>query len=62
MTRRPFHLMALELLFRTEDKRPNTVTKDVSIALITPEIHKGLGTVSRELGEDQICEKYTLVI
>ena len=36
----PFHLYGCEVISRTEDKRPNFITKDASIALIAQKIQR----------------------
>lgn len=48
MTRHPFHLYANETNSGSEDKRPNPMTKDALIALITQEIPRFGGAMSQE--------------
>lgn len=48
MTRHPFHLYANETNSGSEDKRPNPMTKDALIALITQEIPRFGGAMSQK--------------
>lgn len=58
MTRHPLPLYVSEAILRTEDNRPNVITKDAPIALITQEIPRVLEAVSPE---QQIKSKYVFL-
>ena len=44
----PFHLYGSEVISESKDKRPNVMTKDAPIALLTLEIPRVWGTVGQE--------------